>query len=125
MDASWFATANKASVTISFISSYDPVAEKNIGGTFYVFMQDESNPANVTSLSYNTDDEAMLKYCYLNKKTTTSYDNSGYPVIDTCFQCKYTNIKLSQLDNVIIPEPTTATLTLLTLIPFALCRRRK
>ena len=125
MDASWFATANKASVTISFISSYDPVAEKNIGGTFSFFMQDESNPDNVTSLSYNIDNEAMLEYCYLNKKTTSSYDNSGYPVIDTCHLCKYTNIKLSHLDNAIIPEPATATLSLLSLIPFVLRRRRK
>lgn len=125
MDASWFATANKASVTISFISSYDPVAEKNIGGTFSFFMQDESNPDNVTSLSFNIADEAMLKYCYLNKKATTSFDNSGYPVIDTCYNCKYTNIKLSHLDNAIIPKPTTATLSILSLIPFVLRRRRK
>lgn len=96
-------------ITISFVAEYD-LSDTYLGGTF-------------TVQSGETE--------YLNFHVDKTWENTqmekGYSSIWTqTGNCQFSNVKLKQLDDIrIIPEPTTATLSLLALAGLAARRRRK
>ncbi len=101
------------SITISFIADY--AGEEYKGGTFLV-TSGETELLNFT-VDETTEDTALKSG---SSSVWTQSGNSSSPHI-----VSFSNIKVSQLADNVIPEPATATLSLLALAGLAARRRRK
>ena len=105
-----------ASITLSFIANKTADGDY-VGGTYSVtFNQGESTYSASTEITKFTDDRTLSDYS-LDKEEARFWTHSS--------SVTYSNITLTQLDDKLIPEPTTATLSLLALAGLAARRRRK
>ncbi len=102
-----------ASITLSFIADQSVTGEY-VGGTYSVsFKQGETTFSNSVEISSFTSERTLSDYSI----------SSGEPKFTTDNRVTISNISLTQLNAV--PEPTTATLSLLALAGLAARRRRK
>ena len=103
-------------LSVDFISIYTPVDDIIIGGNVIVAIDDYS-------VTYQIEDVNMLKYCYLTNEKLNP--NSVYPVLYTNYFCNYSDISLEKLETRIVPEPSSFTLIIASLISFCFFRRRR
>ena len=106
-------TTDKTSVSLSFVADVNAESEV-VGGTFTVKAGTESAVYSVTA--------------NLGATTLTGCDengNGGARLWTNGGEEQFSNIKLAQLSNNVVPEPATATLSLLALAGLAARRRRK
>lgn len=86
-----------------------------VGGTFTVFS------GETAILTYSVDKSGIANTDFV-KNSASLWTSSGAASINATY--KYSSVGLSQLDSKIIPEPATATLSLLALAGLAARRRR-
>ena len=106
---------NSTSITMSFVADYDYVLEEYIGGTFLV-TSGETELLNFTV--GKTIQDTTLKSGHASVWTQTG--DAGCPSNNL-----FTNITVKRLADNVVPEPTTATLSLLALTGLAARRRRR
>lgn len=96
-------------VTLSFTNYVDETTDKNAGGYFTLTVGDYSGMSEVA----NNDNTSFIK----GDGESRLWTNGGVQT--------FTDIAMSQGGNMIVPEPTTATLSLLALAALAARRRRR
>lgn len=106
---------NSTSITMSFVADYDNVLEEYVGGTFLV-TSGETELLNFTV--GKTIQDTTLQSGHASVWTQTG---AGACPSNNLFK----NIAVSRLADNVVPEPTTATLSLLALAGLAVRRRRK
>ena len=109
-DAGWVTAGVKTSVTLSYVADVNTTGSV-VGGTFTI-----TSGENTKTIVMNNAD--LLVYTSLkNDEGTRFYTDGG--------KQKFYDISVSQLSNRVVPEPATATLSLLALCGLAARRRRK
>ena len=98
-------------ITLVFIAKEDTDGN-DLGGTFYVYVGNEGENSKAV-ISYDVDDRVV----FTENTTTRLWTNGGLE--------QFSNISLSYGNAVTIPEPATATLSLLALAGLTMRRRRK
>lgn len=100
-------------ITLKFVA--DVTADGTLkGGTFTLTCGEESHDY---TLPQGTDGD-YLTYTALEKNANSKFWTNGT-------EEKFYNISVTKLDSIVVPEPTTATLSLLALAGLAARRRRK
>ncbi|MBQ4594651.1 MAG: PEP-CTERM sorting domain-containing protein [Akkermansia sp.] len=110
-DAGWVTASTNTNITLSFVADVD-TSGTVVGGTFTLTSGTNSK---IIDMGGHTN---LLGYTSIKKDGGTRfYTAQG--------DQKFYNITVSQLSNRVIPEPATATLSLLALAGLAARRRRK
>lgn len=110
-DAGWVTASTNTNITLSFVADVD-ASGTVVGGTFTLTSGTNSK---IIDMGGHTN---LLDYTSIKKDGVTRFYTNGAAH-------KFYNITVSQLSNRVIPEPATATLSLLALAGLAARRRRK
>lgn len=122
-------------VTLSFEAN-ETLSGELVGGTFTLSVGLETKTLGVTFDSSVVDADSVANYRtgLINGQQTYTFTENDNPSTSAGFASllwtngskeKFHNIKVSKLDNKVIPEPATATLSLLALAGLAARRRRR
>ncbi len=105
----WVSAGQGTSITLSYVADVN-TSGTVVGGTFTI-------ASGANTQSFVMDDDSLISYTSLKKDGGTRfYTATGAQ--------QFSNISVSQLSNRVVPEPTTATLSLLALCGLAARRRR-
>lgn len=119
-------------VTLSFVAN-ETLSGELVGGTFTLSVGLETKTLSVTFDSSVVGDGTVANYRtgLINGQQSFTFDNGSESANYASLLWtnsggeKFHNIKVSKLDNIVIPEPATATLSLLALAGLAARRRRR
>ena len=122
-------------VTLSFVAN-ETLSGELVGGTFTLSVGIETKTLGVTFDSSVVDGDSVANYrtglingqqsfTYINDNNVSTSDGFASLLWTNNGSEKFHNIKVSKLDNNVIPEPATATLSLLALAGLAARRRRR
>ena len=105
----WVSAGQGTSITLSYVADVN-TSGTVVGGTFTI-------ASGANTQSFVMDDDSLISYTSLKK-------DGGSRFYTAAGEQKFSNISVSQLSNRVVPEPATATLSLLALCGLA-ARRRK
>ena len=105
----WVSAGQDTSITLSYVADVN-TSDTVVGGTFTITSGSKTQ-------SFVMDDDSLISFTSLKNDGGTRFYTNGSAHT-------FSNISVSQLSNRVVPEPATATLSLLALCGLAARRRR-